>query len=267
MLTSPQNNFIGKATACQPSIISVCVDSIAVGMVIYMEMDATHFVEWFQNAPDAEKLLYDKVYDFGEFFKDMLFEKGTAPYDFIRCQVRVSDADGDQATIKQALAKQLGDEQEEWVEDDLRPHELAYFSYTYFKMKVDELKPGYAAYYDKKEQLLCVTPKAITDDVVILHEMIHLHEGVINDLPFNFHDVLYWALYQDLRKKIANLDDAISRYAHVLNESDLYSRGGLHDVLFLLKSFDLDIRQGYPFGTVLGYGQAGDFKSLKIIQS
>ena len=119
-------------------------------MVIYMEMDATHFVEWFQNAPDAEKLLYDKVYDFGEFFKDMLFEKGTAPYDFIRCQVRVSDADGDQATIKQALAKQLGDEQEEWVEDDLRPHELAYFSYTYFKMKVDELKPGYAAYYDKK---------------------------------------------------------------------------------------------------------------------
>ena len=236
-------------------------------MVIDMEM-ADVYPEWVQSATDAEKLLYDKVYDFGEFFKDMLFEKGTAPYDLIRCQIRVSDADGDQATIKQALAKQLGDEQEEWVEDDLlRPDELAYFSYTYFKIRVEKLPPGYAGYYDKKEQLLCVTPEAITDDVVILHEMIHLHEGVINDLPFYFHDVLYWALYQDLRKKIANLDDAISRYAHILNESNIHSRGGLHDVLFLLKSFDLDIRQGYPFGTVLGYGQADDFKSLKIIQS
>lgn len=223
-------------------------------MVIDMEMDKyrDEFVEWMKNGPPEEKLLYDKVYDFGEFFQDMLFEKGTAPYDLIKCQVRVSDADT---------------EQEEWVEDDLlRPDELAYFSYTYFKMKVEEL-PGYAGCYNKKEQILCVTPEAVANDVVILHEMIHLHESVINDQPFYFHDVLYWALYQDLRKKIANLDDAISQYAHILNESDLYSRGGLHDVLFLLKSFDLDIRQGYPFGTVLGYGQADDFKSLKIIQS
>ena len=83
-------------------------------MVIDMEM-LDVYPEWVQSATDAEKLLYDKVYDFGEFFKDMLFEKGTAPYDLIRCQIRVSDADGDQAAIKQALAKQLGDEQDEWV--------------------------------------------------------------------------------------------------------------------------------------------------------
>lgn len=75
-------------------------------MVIDMEMDKYHdeFVEWMKNGPPEEKLLYDKVYDFGEFFQDMLFEKGTAPYDLIKCQVRVSDADT---------------EQEEWVEDDL----------------------------------------------------------------------------------------------------------------------------------------------------
>ena len=248
-------------------------------MVIYMEMDATDFFKRLQSASDNERLLYDKMYDFGEFFKDMLFEKDTAPYNFVKYQERASDADADQAAIKQAPVKQLsdeqekwindlfGDEQEEWVNDLLRPDELAYFSYTYFKIRVEKLPPGYAGYYDKKEQLLCVTPEAITDDVVILHEMIHLHEGVINDLPFYFHDVLYWALYQDLRKKIANLDDAISRYAHVLNESEIHSHGGLHDVLFLLKSFDLDIRQGYPFGTVLRYGQADKFKSLKLIQS
>lgn len=60
--------------------------------------------------------------------------------------------------------------------------------------------------------------EAATDDATILHEMIHLHEGVINGLPFYFHDVLYWARYQDLCKKVANLDDAISQYAHILIE-------------------------------------------------
>ena len=221
-------------------------------MVIDMKM-VDVYPEWVQSATDAEKLLFDKVYDFGEFFKDMLFEKDTVPYNFIKCQVRDSDTDA---------------EQEKWADDDsLRPDELAYFSYTYFKIRVEKLPSGYAGCYNEHEQLLCVTPEAATDDATILHEMIHLHEGVINRLPFYFHDVLYWALYQDLRKMIANLDDAISQYAHILNESDLYSRGGLHDVLFLLKSFDLDIRQGYPIGTVMGYGQAGDFKSLKMIQS
>lgn len=32
--------------------------------------------------------------------------------------------------------------------------------------------------------------------------------------------------------------------------------GGVHDLLFLLKSFDLDLRMNYPLGTVFGYGMA-----------
>ena len=44
--------------------------------------------------------------------------------------------------------------------------------------------------------------------------------------------------------------------AHMLTEATLYSRGGLHDILFLLKSFDLEIRMGYPLRTVFAYGRA-----------
>lgn len=103
-------------------------------------------------------------------------------------------------------------------------------------------------------------PEAVDDDATILHELIHLHEYVINDLPMYFHDMVFWALYKDLKKKIPQLDEIITGHAHMLTEATLYSRGGLHDILFLLKSFDLDIRMGYPLGTVFAYGRADEFK-------
>ena len=101
------------------------------------------------------------------------------------------------------------------------------------------------------------------DDVVILHEMIHLHEYVLNDLPLYYHDMVYWALYKNLRNKIPDLDCIITEHAHALNENELYRTGGLHDILFLLKSFDLDIRKGFPLGTVFGYGRVDEFKNYK----
>ena len=38
------------------------------------------------------------------------------------------------------------------------------------------------------------------------------------------------------------------------------NKGGLHDILFLLKSFDLDIRKRYPLGTVFSYGRQNEFQ-------
>ena len=52
----------------------------------------------------------------------------------------------------------------------------------------------------------------------------------------------------------------ITGHAHLLTGSTIYSSGGLHDILFLLKSFDLDIRMGYPLGTVFSYGREEEFK-------
>ena len=78
--------------------------------------------------------------------------------------------------------------------------------------------------------------------------------------------MLYWTLYKDLRNKISKLDEIITKHAHVFNESDLYEEGGLHDILFLLKSFDLDIRMGYPLGTVFGYGRIDIFKKYIYVK-
>ena len=66
--------------------------------------------------------------------------------------------------------------------------------------------------------------------------------------------------------KIPELDNIITGHAHLLNESVLYKQGGLHDILFLLKSFDLDIRMGYPLGTVFGYGRIDIFKKYIYVK-
>ena len=121
------------------------------------------------------------------------------------------------------------------------------------------------AMYDHTTQTIYVSPDYVEDDAVLLHEMIHLHEHVIDGFPSYYHDLVYWVLYQDLRTKIEGLDDAINDHAHLLNETQLYLNGGIHDILFLLKSLDLDMRMGYPFGTVFGYERVDRFKYLKVI--
>ena len=210
-----------------------------------LRMDESAFQEWIQKATVIEQKLWQRFIALSDLLDDMLFEEGTAPYELIRCQSKLPDSD-------------------EWIEDETpRPPQLAYFSVAWFTVKVEEMAPQYLAYYNRTRQQLCVSPKAVENDAVILHEMIHLYEGVVNELPLFYHDMLYWALYDDLSKKIEGLDGAIKQHAHLLNESSLYNAGGLHDILFLLKSFDLDIRKGYELGTVFGYGRTKEFAFLK----
>ena len=90
--------------------------------------------------------------------------------------------------------------------------------------------------------------------------MIHLHEFVLNEQPLFYHDALPWLLYSDLGKRIVKLDEAILIHIHILNQQAIYNYGGLHDILFLLKSFDLDIRMNYQLGTVFGYDAKELFK-------
>ena len=213
-----------------------------------MNMDDSWFRDWYwTKASQDDKLLFDKVYDYESLFEDMLFRQGTSTYELIQCKSKPLDSD-------------------EWEDDviDL-PHELEYFSYTFFHFKVETLDDCDGV-FNRQEQSLTVPPEALADDSTILHELIHLHEFVINDLPMYFHDMVYWALYKDLKSKIPALDEIITGHAHLLTGSSIFSEGGLHDILFLLKSFDLDIRMGYPLGSVFAYGRVEDFKEYEVLR-
>lgn len=200
---------------------------------LFMNMDDSKFREWYDSASQEEKELHDRLYDFDEYFLDMLFDPESLVGGLMKCQEKLDD----------------GKWPDSFVE---RPPQLQFFSYNFITTKVEPLK-GIGGYYNEKEQILCIAESDIKNDNVILHEMIHMYETVLNEQPLFYHDTLLWALYNDLKEKIENLDEMVSGHAHILVEQSIYSQGGLHDILFLLKSLNLDLKMGYPLGTVFGY--------------
>ena len=39
-----------------------------------MKMDDSQFEQWYDSAPKEDNDLHDRLYDFGDYFSDMLFE-------------------------------------------------------------------------------------------------------------------------------------------------------------------------------------------------
>lgn len=139
------------------------------------------------------------------------------------------------------------------------PDELGYYM-PYTIVRIEDLGENVGGCYDTEADELIIPATSIEKDYVLLHEMIHIYEEVLNKQPIYFHDSLYWTLYIYLKERIDNLDNIITEHANLLNEYSIYSSGGTHGVLFLLKSFELDIRMNYPLGTVFGYGYLDEFK-------
>lgn len=212
-----------------------------------MEMDDSWYMDWYcTQASPEEKRLVKKVEEFGELFDDMLFQEGTRTYELIKCQTKENGSD-------------------EWIDDEMQlPDELSCFSYTFFHFKVEQLERGLGQ-YNRIDQTMTIIPEKLEDDSAILHEMIHIHEEVINELPMYYHDMIYWSLYIDLKNKIPKLDEILTGHAHLLTETSIYNWGGLHDILFMLKSFELDIRMRYPLGTVFAYGREKELKDYTYI--
>lgn len=186
---------------------------------------------------DLDRKLWEKVIQFSDFFEDMLFTPGTITYPFLEC--KISDDNGNEIAPTAVL-----------------PVGLHNFNYNSFYYRVREMTPPYMACFNKANYSLKVDPRHIDDDYVILHEMIHMHEFVLEIYPTYYHDAILYSLYHDLRSKIEDLDRRMERQGHIVMQEELAQFGGVHDLLFLLKSFDLDLRMNYPLGTVFGYGMA-----------
>lgn len=207
-------------------------------------MNEEAFFEWYTaTASQEDKKVFERVGTFEELFEDMTFSDGTPTFELVKCQSQMAGSD-------------------EWFDDVVPlPDEIEYFSYSYFTYHVKELD-GVAGCFNAKERSLFIDPVYLNDDSVILHEMIHLHEFVIDSLPFFFHDAIYFCLYRSLRGQIDDLDERIEAHGHILNSTQIAQQGGTHDILFLLKSFDLDLKMGYKLGTIFGYGMVDEDYSV-----
>lgn len=180
-----------------------------------------------------------EFFDFG----DMTFAEGTSTYDLL--SVTIQSLDG-----------------EDEYEDSLPiPEEIRYFDFE-IPVEICDLPDGVLASFNPEEWKFTISPDHTEDDSVLAHELIHMFETLINKQPLYWHDMVLWSLYDDLRNKVKDLDEIIRSQSHILTGSTMYQSGGLHDLLFLLKSIDLDVRLHYPLGTVYGYGLSEELKQF-----
>lgn len=135
--------------------------------------------------------------------------------------------------------------------------QIDHFTYNWYTFMIDD-DLDCEGCFNSDGQVLCISSEHINEET-ILHEMIHLHESVLSSVPSYFRDIVFMSLYWKLKEEIPDLDDIIRGHGNILNENTILGQGGEHSVLFLLKSFDIDLRRSEPLGTIFGYGREGIF--------
>ena len=196
--------------------------------------------EWYHHeATPDEKEIYDLIWRSRQRFDDLTLQEGSSTFSII--------------------------------EDDDRPV-LQCFFHNLIVRVADFKDPNLLASYNSEYHTITVSPKVKTEEYCILHEMIHMFDKTYDGLS-GLRDAVRWRLYYSLRNKISGLDQAILDFTKARSlmsinrcpeNRDLFRQK--HDTLFLLKSFDLDMKMGYQFGTVLGYGYAEKFKYLEKVE-
>ncbi len=200
--------------------------------------------EWYQRkASEDEKKLADHVLEYSdEYFTDFRFEPETVVDGFTNAE---SSSDGEKT----------------WEKDLIRPNYpfLEYFDQLVLGSLQYKVEPfedeNCVGMFNTLDFSLTISPNYLDDKSVILHELIHIYEYVINLIPKFYHDILLVRLYNDLKNKVDDLDKRIQDHTHVYMGEEITADGGDHDILFYLKSLDLDLRCGYKLGTVCGYGR------------
>lgn len=157
--------------------------------------------------------------EFEEFFDDMRMERESICGPFVAAEAQREDGTWEPETIP-------------------LPDELTYFSYDLFKLKLCKKKGSNKAQFYPGTGCFVITPEGLEDEKLVLHNMIHLHEWVLNQVPGHYKEMVTKSLYQELRKSISNLDERIEENLSFFRESQ--TDCDEHDTLFFLKSLDLD---------------------------
>lgn len=119
---------------------------------------------------------------------------------------------------------------------------------------VRDLGDGVLGEYDPDRR--CIILADGYTDSVLAHEMIHYYEHRLNDITPELSQLIACDLWQQLDGKVPEMRRRVVSFLELRGHGDLEAEGGRHDVLFLLKSWDIDLSLGLPLSTTLGYGYA-----------
>lgn len=213
-----------------------------------MHDDSIRSVWYEEIASDEEKEIYERILGFSVYFSDMIFDVDTSTYQYIVYQ----NEDDEVHLSEPKVAK---------------PIRLKQFGLFNLRIEIKMLEDDKMGCYNYLDNTLTIDPKNTYDDFVLLHEMIHIHLDVLNECHYYYREIVFYELYRDLSSKIKGLDRAIQEFSQIKNIFSINNseKGGgriSHDILFLLKSLELDYEMNYEFGTVMGYGFVEKFSYL-----
>ena len=209
----------------------------------------------YRCSPNSEErriwtFLEEKAYDFAEvYFDDLRLSKGSIAEKFLWLDY-----------VNGGKEYSLPDSWE---------HQLDITNYSF---KIGRLPKYVAGCVNHRTRTVIIKQEYEKDDVVLLHEMIHVFQGLydysgkppmysidgtkVESCVFPFiRDALLVSLYTELKSRIDDLDERILAHANIHSGVKIAQEGGNHDILFFLKSLDVDLRCGYTLGTVCGYGR------------
>jgi hypothetical protein len=171
-----------------------------------------------------------------EYFSDMMFRDGSIVARYLKYKIE----DRDNHSMRNCCY-------------DV-PVELTDISENYYRFLIEPSDERPACVRDEK-RIVTFTPEHSQDKTTILHELIHVHEKMLNRGLAMFREALFLSLYNHLKEKVNELDERILCHAHFIPGENITREGGSHGILFYLKSLELDIRCGLELGTICGYGR------------
>ena len=191
--------------------------------------------------------LFNRVKELSQYFEDMWFTKNTPTYEMLSIKSK-SNLPHPQA--EHELPFDLDDCL--YIVEPIRGNRSGKFSPSNFSLTIAP------SFFSEIGDLSDEQEK--DRDNAILHEMIHMYEFALDEYTEKdhlYHEILLYCLYKDLRlgdpNKVPNLDEIIHQKGNLANLKRIREIGGEHDLLFLLKSIDLDLQVGADVGTIFFY--------------
>ena len=85
---------------------------------------------------------------------------------------------------------------------------LAYYSVSQFRLEICNRTDSYARFYPKERRFV-FSEKGLKDEALLLHEMIHMHEYALSQLPSQYRERVAACLCESLQKNIYDVDQMV----------------------------------------------------------
>lgn len=195
------------------------------------------YANWMSTKNKAEGKLYETVLDYdADYFQDMRFAEDSIVAPFLKFD------------IEEACGEMV--EQVSEIED-----KFTCIGTNGYRFLIASLDDDTCAITNSEERVVTFHPDHAENKIVILHELIHVHENILGQGWSQLKEILLLQLYRKLQGCIPELDNRIIDHAHLIPGVDIARVGGSHGILFFLKSLDLDLRCNWKLGTVCMYGR------------